>query len=158
MKRLSDLKTVSKVPLALGRHSNPRCGPDFDIHLHFDGSRRSSSRLFWSVSFFCFFVFGFFHHLPLFCSRVSPLGITLSVVQTKWPLYTQQAIRSARAIDEVCIARMPFSAIFVGNTICSKAENFMPIQKPNQMPFTCVCVWGCGCVCVSVCVNFLIES
>lgn len=53
----------------------------------------------------------------------------------------------AWAIDEVREARMPFSAICVGNTICSKAENFMPIQKPNQMPFTYLTVSLCACVC-----------
>lgn len=61
----------------------------------------------------------------------------------------------AWAIDEVCEARMPFSAICVGNTICSKAENFMPIQSQTKC-LSPTWLWLCLCLCV--CVNFLIES
>lgn len=76
--------------LASGREGEPSLRPWLWHSFALWRRTANSSRLFWSI-------------FQRFFFRVSPLGITLSVVQTKWPLYTEQAIRSASACLAACL-------------------------------------------------------
>lgn len=139
----SILKLCKVLGLWAGGKENPRCGPDFDIHLHFDGARQ--------IQAVCFEAFsnGFF--------PVSPLGITLSVVQTKWPLYTEQAIRSAsaclpafllgplmRSVKPGC----PFQPFVLATQFAPRRRISCQFKaKPNAFHLP-----DCDCACVCVCV------
>lgn len=146
MKRVHEYILKSSWPLA-GKE-NPRCGPDFDIHLHFDGARQ--------IQAVCFEAF------PTVFFRISPLGITLSVVQTKWPLYTEQAIRSASAclaasLPASCLDHWwgPWSPDALFSHLCWQHNLLQGGEfhanskaKPNafhlahcESVYACVCVW-----------------
>lgn len=106
-------------------------------------------------------------YFPTVFFRVSPLGITLSVVQTKWPLYTEQAIRSASA----CLAACLGACFLLGPLMRSVKPGcpFQPFVLATQFAprrrISCQFKSQTKClsptwlwVCMRVCVNFLIES
>lgn len=125
------------------------CGPDFDIHLHFDGARQIQAVCFEAFSNGLFFFLSLSpgHNPECGPDKVTFVHRASDSLSLRLPGCLPPCLLPAWAIDEVREARMPFSAICVGNTICSKAENFMPIQKPNQMPFTYLTVSLYACVC-----------